>query len=164
MAWGEDFLSPGGTDEVDRVLDNNDFSGAIIRDIGCGIGGAAVHLAKTRQPKHITGIAIERNLVYRAQALADKNNVSPACQLQRVDPGPLPFDPESFDVVFGKDAIIHIPDKVGLAKTVFEVLRPNGRFMASDWLCGYDGDPYPLISKPKGVISPWPHAGPMKRS
>ena len=75
MAWGECFLSPGGTDEVDRVLDNNDFSGAIIRDIGCGIGGAAVHLAKTRQPKHITGIAIERNLFYQAQALADKNNV-----------------------------------------------------------------------------------------
>ena len=143
--WGEGFLSPGGTDEVDRVLGDKDLVQTTILDIGCGIGGAAVHLAKTRQPKHITGIDIEQNLVDGAQALADKHNVSHICQFQRVDPGPLPFDPESFDVVFSKDAIIHIPDKVSLAKTVYEVLRRDGWFMASDWLCGYEGDPSPQM-------------------
>ena len=139
--WGEGFLSPGGTDEIDRVLGDTDLSQASILDIGCGVGGAAVHLAKTRQPKQITGIDIEDNLVHLARELASKNNVSDICHFQRVDPGPLPFEPQSFDVVFSKDAIIHIPDKFSLAKTVYEVLRPDGWFMASDWLCGYDGDP-----------------------
>ena len=46
--WGEGFLSPGGTDEVDRVLGNKELTRASILDIGCGIGGAAVHLALTR--------------------------------------------------------------------------------------------------------------------
>lgn len=143
--WGEGFLSPGGIDEVDRVLGDKDLRQATMLDIGCGIGGAAVHLAKTRQPKHITGIDIEENLVLLAQKLAAKNNVSDICQFQRVDPGPLPFDSQSFDVVFSKDAIIHIPDKLSLAKTVYDVLRPGGWFMASDWLCGYDGDPSPQM-------------------
>lgn len=143
--WGEGFLSPGGTAEIDRVVGDKDLTGTAILDIGCGIGGAAIHLAKTRQPKHITGIDIEQNLVDEAQALADKNKVSHICQFQRVDPGPLPFESESFDVVFSKDAIIHIPDKAGLAKTVYEVLRPGGWFMASDWLCGYEGDPSPQM-------------------
>jgi phosphoethanolamine N-methyltransferase len=29
-------------------------------------------------------------------------------------PGPLPFESASFDVVFSKDAIVHIPDKAAL--------------------------------------------------
>ena len=61
--WGEGFMSPGGTDEVDRVLGNKDLSQARVLDIGCGIGGAAVHIALTRQPSSVTGIDIEENLV-----------------------------------------------------------------------------------------------------
>lgn len=139
--WGEGFLSPGGTDEVDRVLGNKDLSQANILDIGCGIGGAAVHLALTRQPKRVTGIDIEENLVHMALELANKKNVSAICHFQQVDPGLLPFEPRSFDVVFSKDSIIHIADKFSLAKNIYEVLRTDGWFMGSDWLSGYEGEP-----------------------
>ena len=39
--WGEGFLSPGGTDEIDEVMKGIDASGKSILDIGCGCGGAA---------------------------------------------------------------------------------------------------------------------------
>lgn len=54
----------------------------------------------------------------------------------KVAPGPLPFPSGTFDVVFSKDSIIHIPDKAMLMAEVFRVLRPGGRFIASDWLIG----------------------------
>ena len=57
-----------------------------------------------------------------------------------VDPGPLPFDECSFDVVFSKDAILQIPDKRSLFADVFRVLRPGGVFIASDWLKADDGE------------------------
>ena len=117
--WGEGFMSPGGTEEIDRVLGNVDLSQARVLDIGCGIGGAAVHIALTRKPMAITGVDIEENLVELSQTLADKNGVSDICRFQQVDPGPLPFEPESFDIVFSKDSIIHITDKFGLAENVY---------------------------------------------
>ena len=56
--------------------------------------------------------------------------------LVKVIPGPLPFPPDTFDVVFSKEAILHIADKPALMAEVFRVLRPGGRFLASDWLLG----------------------------
>ncbi len=53
--------------------------------------------------------------------------------LKRVEPGPLPFDDESFDVVFSKDAIIHIHDKDALFRDIYRVLRPGGCIALSDW-------------------------------
>ena len=143
--WGEGFMSPGGTDEVDRVLGNKDLSQARVLDIGCGIGGAAVHIALTRQPSSVTGIDIEQNLVNLALELAEKNHVSAICDFQRVEPGPLPFEPGSFGVVFSKDSIIHIADKFSLAKNAYQLLSPGGWFLASDWLCGYEGEPSPQM-------------------
>ena len=139
--WGEGFMSPGGTDEIDRVLGDKDLSEARVLDIGCGIGGAAVHIALTRQPSSITGIDIEETLVDKATELAERNNLTAICDFQRVEPGPLPFEPGSFDIVFSKDSIIHITDKFGLAKDVYQLLSPGGWFLASDWLCGYEGEP-----------------------
>jgi len=143
--WGEGFMSPGGTEEIDRVLGNVDLSRARVLDIGCGIGGAAVHIALTRKPMAITGVDIEENLVDLSQTLADKNGVSDICSFRQVDPGPLPFEPESFDIVFSKDSIIHITDKFGLAENVYELLAPGGLFLASDWLCGYEGEASPQM-------------------
>jgi phosphoethanolamine N-methyltransferase len=53
----------------------------------------------------------------------------------------LPFTDESFDVVFSKDALLHVPDKDGLFADIFRVLRPGGIFTASDWLISHDGEP-----------------------
>ncbi len=53
-----------------------------------------------------------------------------------VEPGPLPFDAESFDAVFSKDSLLHIPDKQALYREVLRVLKPGGVFAASDWLAG----------------------------
>ena len=55
---------------------------------------------------------------------------------QLVEPGPLPFADQSFDAVFTKDAIVHIPDKPPFYREVLRVLRPGGLFVGSDWLCG----------------------------
>jgi len=55
-------MSPGGTEEVDRVLGSVNLSQARVLDIGCGIGGAAVHIALTRKPMAITGVDIEETL------------------------------------------------------------------------------------------------------
>jgi phosphoethanolamine N-methyltransferase len=56
-----------------------------------------------------------------------------------VTPGPLPFADGSFDVVFSKDAMVHIENKEALFAEIFRVLRPGGWVAASDWMSGTDG-------------------------
>ena len=59
----------------------------------------------------------------------------------------MPFEDASFQVVFSKDSIIHIPDKSALASDVFRVLKPGGQLVASDWLISHDGNPSPEMSE-----------------
>ena len=141
--WGKGFLSPGGVDEVDAYLDGLDLTGARVLDIGCGVGGVDLHLALKHDADRVTGVDVEANLIERCNQLARDNYLQDALEFVLVEPGPLPFDSASFDVVTSKDSIIHIPDKALLCADVFRVLKPGGWFVASDWLCGYDDEPTP---------------------
>ena len=73
--------------------------------------------------------------------------MSEKISIELVSPGQLPFEDGSFEVVFSKDSIIHIPDKSALASDVFRVLKPGGHFAASDWLISHDGKPSPEMSE-----------------
>jgi phosphoethanolamine N-methyltransferase len=139
--WGEGFLSPGGPEEVARILGGADVTGAAVLDIGCGAGGADVALVATHGAGYVTGIDVEDTVLAHARALVARHGLSARIGLAKVAPGPLPFPPATFDVVFSKEAIVHIPDKAALMAEVFRVLRPGGRFIASDWLLGHDGPP-----------------------
>ncbi len=141
--WGEGFLSPGGPDEVARLIANVDLTGLSVLDIGCGAGGIDIALVRTHGAGYVTGIDVEDSVLKRARALIAGAGLGSHIGLLKVAPGPLPFPPCSFDLVFSKDSIVHIPDKHALMLEVFRVLRPGGRFIASDWLLGHDGAPSP---------------------
>lgn len=134
--WGEGFLSPGGPDEVARVIGSHDLTGASVLDIGCGAGGIDIALVRTHGAGYVTGIDVEDPVLTHARAHVDRAGLSSRIGLVKVAPGPLPFPPGTFDVVFSKDSIIHIPDKHALMAEVFRVLKPGGWFLASDWLIG----------------------------
>jgi len=143
MVWGEGFMSPGGTDEVDRVLDGLDLTGLTVLDLGCGLGGATVHIARQYGVASIVGIDIEDNLAAACTDLAARTGVSDTARFRLAEPGPLPVADASLDMVFSKDSIIHIADKHALARDIFRCLKSGGWFAASDWLAGYTGEPTP---------------------
>ena len=136
--WGEGFLSPGGPEEVARVIGSHDLTGKSVLDIGCGAGGIDIALVRNHGAGYVTGIDVEDPVLTRARTLIDREGLGSRIGVVKVAPGPLPFAPGSFDVVFSKDSIVHIPDKHALMAEVFRVLKPGGWFLASDWLIGTD--------------------------
>jgi ubiquinone/menaquinone biosynthesis C-methylase UbiE len=134
IIWGEGFLSPGGAEEVALLLEGEDISGKKVIDIGCGIGGIDVLLVHEHGAAGVTGVDIEQPVLDQSMARAGAKGLSDRLSYRLVEPGPLPFEPASFDVVFSKDAMIHIPDKEALFADVYRILRPGGLFVASDWM------------------------------
>jgi len=139
--WGEGFMSPGGTAEVDRYLDGIDLQGKSVLDIGCGLGGVDLHLVRQHGATGVIGIDIDPALIRRCDQLAEKYQATEKLEFRCVEPGPLAFAAASFDVVTSKDSIIHITDKHALARDIFRILEPGGWFAASDWLAGYESQP-----------------------
>jgi SAM-dependent methyltransferase len=139
--WGEGFLSPGGPEEVARLVGDADLGGLAVLDIGCGAGGVDLALVRAHGAGYVTGIDVEDTVLANARALVTGAGLEARIGLAKVAPGPLPFPPGCFDVVFSKDSIVHIADKHALMREVYRVLKPGGRFIASDWLIGHDGPP-----------------------
>ena len=139
--WGEGFLSPGGGDEVKRVLSGLELTGKRVLDIGCGSGAVAVLMVTELGAAEVVGIDVETPVCAAAQRRVAQANLNNHIDIRLVKPGPLDFEAESFDLVFSKDSILHIPNKEVLAKDVVRILRPGGWLAASDWLTSHDGKP-----------------------
>ena len=134
--WGDGYLSPGGSAEVAAMLRDVDVRGRDVLDIGCGLGAAAIELAEKFGARSVLGVDVEGHLVEQAGERASAAGLSDRVSFQLIDPGPLPFDDAAFDMVFTKDAIVHIPDKAACYAEVYRVLGPGGAFVGSDWLRG----------------------------
>ncbi len=144
--WGEGFLSPGGAEEVARVVGHHDLTDKTVLDIGCGAGGIDIALVRNHGAGYVVGLDVEDSVLDRARALIGSAGLVGRIGVAKVAPGPLPLPPAAFDVVFSKDSIVHIPDKHALMAEVFRVLRPGGWFFASDWLIGTEGTPSPEMA------------------
>lgn len=134
--WGDGFLAPGGPEEVAELLQNVSIEGLHVLDIGSGLGAIDVLLTASHGAKSVVGIDVEPHLIDHAIERAARDGLSDRIEYQLVEPGPLPFDDAAFDVVFTKDAIVHIPEKQPFYVEVLRVLKPGGLFVGSDWLRG----------------------------
>ena len=84
----------------------------------------------------IIALEIEAPLLDRARKRAVAAGLAGRIDFRLVGPGPLPLEDSCVDIVFSKDAWVHIPDKQALLAEVFRVLRPGGWLLAGDWCRG----------------------------
>jgi phosphoethanolamine N-methyltransferase len=136
IMWGEGFLSPGGAAEVACLLEGSDIAGCALLDVGCGLGAIDEILVRDYHAASVVGIDIDPSLLTAMQVRIERAGLTGRVRGQQVTGGPLPFADGEFDVVFSKDSLVQIPDKPAIFSEVLRVLRPGGRFIASDWLRG----------------------------
>lgn len=136
LRWGAGFLSPGGETELSRMLRGLDLSGKRILDFGCGIGGYDALLVKKHAAGRVVGVDIDGAKISAAQTLANNEKLSDQLEFVQVEPGPLPFPDNSFDVVFSKDSIIELPEKNEIFQELQRILISGGYLVISDWFRG----------------------------
>jgi ubiquinone/menaquinone biosynthesis C-methylase UbiE len=132
--WGPGFLSPGGREEVAAIIEGLDLGGKTVLDIGAGVGGGDIALVEDHSAGHVIGTDVDAGLLAQAARLVDEAGLANRITMQLIEPGPLPFADSTFDVVYSKDAIIHVVDKAALYAEIMRVLVPGGALAISDWL------------------------------
>ena len=134
MVYGKGYLSAGGDAEVLRILQGIDIEGKNVLDVGSGLGGACVAMAKNLNPQRVAGFDIDPIVLDRAQKLIKENHLDDTIELVSGIAGPLPFEDSSFDVVYVTAVSCHMQDLSGFFQDIYRVLKPKGCVVGSEWM------------------------------
>jgi len=139
LIWGEGFLAPGGAAYVREHLRGTSLAGKTVLDVGSGLGGGALTIAREGATR-VIGLDIEAPLVERARAYAEAAGLADRVEYRLVRPGPFPLPDGAVDLVYSSGAFTQIADKESLFAECFRVLRPGGRLVVYDWMT-HEGPP-----------------------
>lgn len=100
-------------------------------DIGAGYGGSARHLARAKE-YHVICLNLSAVQNERNRRLNEEQMLSILVEVVDGSFEDLPFDSESFELVWSQDAILHSGNRRRVFEEVNRVLRPGGEFIFTD--------------------------------
>uniref|UniRef100_A0A2C9L659 phosphoethanolamine N-methyltransferase n=1 Tax=Biomphalaria glabrata TaxID=6526 RepID=A0A2C9L659_BIOGL len=134
--FGRTFVSTGGIDTTKEFLQLlNLQKGQKVLDVGGGIGGGAFYMAKTYGVK-VVSVDLSFNMTQIGLERAKEVGCGPdQVVFEIADATKREYPVESFDVVYSRDVILHIADKLSLFKKFFKCLKSGGKVLISDYCC-----------------------------
>jgi ubiquinone/menaquinone biosynthesis C-methylase UbiE len=124
--------------------------GLIVLDVGCGLGGSVRYLASELEC-NVTGIDLTEEYVNVATALSKLVGLENKVQFHHASALELPFENETFDLIWTEHVQMNIEDKRLFYGEIFRVLKPGGRLLFHDIFLGDGGEPHypvPWASEP----------------
>lgn len=104
-------------------------SGNSVLDIGCGSGSVTSELAKQVYPSQVVGIDKSQALLRKAQSFYaenDRNDERVQLDFQSGSVYDLPFDNDTFDVVYARLVFQHLNEPLIALDSALRVLKPGG--------------------------------------
>lgn len=108
-----------------------DLQGASVLDVGCGLGGPCRMLADEYGCK-TTGIDLSHEYIRTASKLSELVKLDGKTTFVQGDATSLPFEDNTFDVVWTQHVQMNIPDKKRFYSEIHRVLKTGGHFLFYD--------------------------------
>merc|ERR1712198_108978 len=108
--FGRTYVSVGGETTTKDFVDMLDLKPNMrVLDIGCGTGGSAFYMAR-EHGVNVLGIDLSKNMLEIANdhKMSMEPKVQTLVNFCYMDATKVSFEPETFDVVYSRDAIMHI--------------------------------------------------------
>lgn len=127
--WNQNFLVPAVLPVLDGVVEKLS-KGALVADIGCGAGGAALLLGRTYPNSSIEGFDISQFALERAE---ERKNIEGATNVNFYDPRnhPIPADGR-YDLICTFDCIHDMTHPTEMMKSIRSALKPDGTWLLVD--------------------------------
>ncbi|BCL34926.1 delta(24)-sterol C-methyltransferase [Nostoc sp. MS1] len=129
----EELLNWAGVKEAENIL-----------DVGCGIGGSSLYLAEKFHAQ-ATGITLSPVQAARATERAKEAGLGTRSKFLVANAQAMPFEDNSFDLVWSLESGEHMPDKTGFMQECYRVLKPGGTLIMVTW-CHRPIDEKPLTA------------------
>jgi SAM-dependent methyltransferase len=104
--------------------------GMRVLDAGCGIGGGARFLAHTYNCQ-VEAMDLTQEFVDTAIRLTELCGLGAQISIRQGDVTKLPFEDQSFDLVWCQNVTMNVEDKQQLFAEAYRVLKPGGRYTFS---------------------------------
>jgi len=114
-------------------------------DVGCGIGGSSRYIVK-KFGGDMTGITLSPFQRGRAEALTVEAGLQDKAKFQVADALQMPFEDNSFDLVWSLESGEHMPDKTKFISELKRVAKPGGKIIVVTW-CHRDLQPGETLTK-----------------
>ena len=154
--WGIDFHEIGQAQvlgKLRKVLGSNPGPFPRALEIGCGTGYFSLNLLRAGVIGHATATDISPGMLATLRANAERLGLERQVETVATDAERLPFEDESFDLVFGHAVLHHLPDLDQAFSEFLRVLKPGGTLF-------FAGEP----SRHGDRIAAYPKRGAMKVS
>ncbi|XP_048364808.1 phosphoethanolamine N-methyltransferase 3-like [Sphaerodactylus townsendi] len=133
--FGPSFVSTGGINTTKELLSMLTLKpGQKVLDVGCGLGGSDFYMAKEFGVE-VLGLDLSHNMVELALERAQQETES-LVEFEVGDATRRVFPEGHFDVIYSRDTILHVGDKIGLFQRFLLWLKPGGQLLISDYCCG----------------------------
>ena len=109
--------------------------GASVVDIGCGMGGSSIHLAK-QHDCHVTGVTLSSVQRRWAASRALLHGVGGKAIFLRDDAEAVEFERDAFDYLWSIECTEHLFDKPSFFRRAAEWIKPGGGVALCAWLAG----------------------------
>ncbi|MBI1310725.1 methyltransferase domain-containing protein [bacterium] len=106
-----------------------------VLDVGCGMGGSSMHLARTIGCD-VTGLTLSPFQARWAKVTATLRRLRSKTHFFCQDAETADFAPESFDVLWSIECTEHLFDKAAFFERAARWLKPGGRVVICAWLAG----------------------------
>ncbi|ROT78692.1 uncharacterized protein [Penaeus vannamei] len=136
--FGHTWVSTGGeATSKDLLIKMGLRPGMRVLDVGCGTGGSAFYMAR-HYGVHVHGVDLSTNMIDIAKDRLNREEkyLQSMIKFEVGDITKVQYDNASYDIIYSRDTILHIPNKEDLYRTLQAWLKPGGKLFVTDYCRG----------------------------
>lgn len=136
--WFREHFDTAAAEVIDFLAASGiELTGREVADVGTGDGIIDLGVALKAKPTQLVGFDISETDPERLLTLAKREGVAkelpPGLEFRLSEPTRLPWDDNSFDVVFSWSTFEHVAEPIPLLRDIHRVMRPLGVLMIQLW-------------------------------